>query len=80
MQPVARKPSLYEAAFFVRKILGCNAMGKGFQLKKEFYDAMREDGYVNEHDCLSRGADEYMDSIKARIARCGSIAGSKEFY
>lgn len=55
-------------------------MGKGFQIKREFYDAMREEGYVNEQHCLQRGADEYMDSMQARIARCGSIAGSKEFY
>lgn len=55
-------------------------MSKGFKIKREFYEAMREDGYANEHDCLQRGADDYMGSIQARIARCGSIAGSKEFY
>ena len=55
-------------------------MGRFQKIKAEVYQSMCEEGYVNEHDCLSRGADEYMDNVKARIARCGSIAGSKEFY
>ena len=50
------------------------------KIKAEVYQAMREELYRNEQDFLTHEADEYVHSVQARIVKCGSVAGSKEFY